>query len=99
MRAGELDPLAIAVMAEIGIALTHEPRRFEELQDGSFDLVVALSPEAHGRAEALTRTAASTLEYWPIPDPTAAEGTPEQRKAAYRAVRDQLKRQIAVRFS
>ena len=44
--AGALDPLAVEVMAEIGIALGHHPRRFEDLQDGCFDLVMTLSPEA-----------------------------------------------------
>ena len=48
--AGAPDPLAIEAMAEIGIALTHRPRRFEDLQDDCFDLIVALSPEAERRA-------------------------------------------------
>jgi hypothetical protein len=38
------------------------------------------------------------MEYWPTPDPTATEGNREQRLDAYRAVRDQLTRQIRERF-
>src|SRR6267154_1563198 len=38
------------------------------------------------------------LEDWPTPDPTAIEGTREQRLDAYRAVRDQLTQNIKSRF-
>jgi protein-tyrosine-phosphatase len=100
VQAGALDPLAVEVMAEIGIALAaHCPRRFEDLEDGGFDLVVALSPEAQCRALDWGRTFATQIEYWRTADPTAVEGTPEQRRAAYRAVRDTLRHQIAARFA
>ena len=99
VEAGALDPLVVEVMAEIGIAMeAHRPRRFEDLQDGSFDLVVALSPEAEARARDLGRSTATQIEYWRTSDPTGGEGTPTQRLAAYRAVRDTLRRQIAARF-
>jgi len=99
VEAGALDPLAVAAMAEIGIAMAeHRPRCFEDLQDGSFDLVVALSREARARALELGRKSATEIEFWQVMDPTGVEGTPEQRRAAYRAVRDTLGRQIAARF-
>ena len=66
---------------------------FEELEDWeglNFDLIVTLSPEAHHKALELTRTLAADVEYWPTADPTAVEGSREQRLDAYRAVRDQL---------
>lgn len=98
-RVGELDPLAIEVMDELGIEIgKHKPKRFEDLEDASFDLIVTLSPEAHHKAMELTRTMAVEVEYWPTPDPTAVEGTREQRLAAYRAVRDALFRRIEERF-
>ncbi|HSS13112.1 MAG TPA: arsenate reductase ArsC [Rhizomicrobium sp.] len=99
VKAGELDPLAVEVMGEIGLEIAkHKPRRFEDLEDGSFDLVVTLSPEAQHKAVELTRTAATRVEYWPTLDPTAVEGSREQRLAAYRAVRDQLMRRLKQRF-
>jgi protein-tyrosine-phosphatase len=98
VEAGALDPLAVETMAEIGIALAHHPHRIEDLVDGCFDLIVALSPEAEGRAQDWCRTSATPVEHWRTADPTAVEGTPEQRRAAYRAVRDTLRRQIAARF-
>jgi protein-tyrosine-phosphatase len=98
VEAGALDPLAVEIMAEIGVGLAHRPHRFEDLQDGCFDLIVVLSREAEQRAQNWARTAAVAIEYWPTADPTLVEGSPEQRRAAYRAVRDTLQRQIALRF-
>ena len=44
VQAGELDPMAVQVMAELGITLgDHQPRSFEEFAGQDFDLVVALS--------------------------------------------------------
>ena len=100
VRAGALDPLAVEAMEEIGLKIGHHlPRRFEDLEDGSFDLVITLSPEAQHKAVELTRTAATQVEYWPTIDPTAVEGSREQRLAAYRAVRDQLAERLKQRFS
>jgi protein-tyrosine-phosphatase len=99
VRAGELDPFAEAVMAEIGIDLSkHKAQSFDELEDTSFDVVVSLSPEAHHRALELTRTMAIDVEYWPTQDPSAVTGAREQMLYAYRAVRDGLKTKILSRF-
>ena len=102
VRKGELDPFAVAVMAELGQDISgHKPTTFEELDDWeglNFDLIITLSPEAHHKALELTRTVAAEVEYWPTPDPTAIEGTREQRLDAYRGVRDQLSRRIRERF-
>jgi protein-tyrosine-phosphatase len=100
VRAGDLDPLAVAAMEEIGLEIgRHRPRRFEDLEDGSFDLVITLSPEAQHKAVEMTRTAATQVEYWATMDPTAVEGSREQRLSAYRAVRDQLLERLKRRFS
>jgi protein-tyrosine-phosphatase len=102
VRKGELDPFAVAVMAEIGVDISrHKPITFEELDDLeglNFDLIVTLSPEAHHRALELTRTSAVDIEYWPTSDPTDAEGSREQRLDAYRQVREQLLTRIRERF-
>src|SRR5215471_2304692 len=101
-RKGELDPFAVAVMAEIGLDISrHKPLSFEELDELeglNFDLIVTLAPEAHHRALELTRTSAVDVEYWPTADPKAVEGSREQRLDAYREVRDQLLARIRQRF-
>jgi len=102
VRKDELDPFAVAAMEEIGIDMgKHRPVTFEELEewDGvSFDVIITLSPEAHHRALELTRRAASQVEYWPTADPSAVEGSRDQRMDAYRQVRDQLTDHIRQRF-
>jgi protein-tyrosine-phosphatase len=102
VRKRELDPFAVAAMEEIGIDITkHRPHTFEELEDWeglNFDVIITLAPEAHHKALELTRTLAADVEYWPTPDPTAFEGSREQRLDAYRAIRDQLMARIKERF-
>src|SRR3954470_13231199 len=94
VRKGELDPFAVAVMAELGQDISkHKPMTFEELEDWeglNFDLIVTLAPEAHHKALELTHSIAADVEYWPTLDPTGIEGSREQRLDAYRTVRDQL---------
>ena len=103
VRKGELDPFAVAVMAEIGVDISrHKPitlEELEELEGLNFDLIVTLSPEAHHRALELNRTNAVDVEYWPTADPTDIEGSREQRLDAYRAVRDQLMDKLRERFA
>jgi protein-tyrosine-phosphatase len=103
VRKGELDPFAVAVMAELGQDISgHRPITFEELEDWeglNFDLIITLSPEAHHRALELTRTSAAEVEYWPTHDPSAAEGNREQKLEAYREVCDSLLSRIRKRFS
>ena len=100
LRAGEAtDPFAAAVMDEVGLDLTgHKPKRFEDLEDGSFDVVVSLTPQAQHRAVELSRGRAVDLEYWPTLDPTLETGSREQRLEAYRQVRDGLRRRLLDRF-
>ena len=100
VHAGMLDPLAIAVMDEIGIDLSHlHPKSFDTLADTSFDLIIALSPQARHKALELTRTMAVDVEYWKVPDPSAFDGSREQRLAAYRQARDTILAFLQDRFA
>src|SRR6185437_14590900 len=102
-RKGELDPFAVAVMAELGQDISsHRPMTFEELDDWeglNFDLIITLSPEAHHKALELTRTHAAEVEYWTTQDPVGAQGNREQKLDAYREVCDNLLMRIRRRFS
>jgi protein-tyrosine-phosphatase len=103
VRKGELDPFAVAAMQEVDVDISqHRPITFEELDEWeglNFDLIVTLAPEAHHRALELTRALAVDVEYWPMPDPTAGEGSREQQLDRYREVREQLEARIRERFS
>ncbi len=100
LRAGEqLDPFAAAAMEEIGVDISaHRPKTFDELEDGSFDLVVSLTPQAQHRAVEMSRGRAVDIEYWPTQDPTVETGSRAQRLEAYRQVRDGLKARLLNRF-
>lgn len=103
VKKGELDPFAVAVMAELGQDISsHKPITFDELEDWeglNFDLIITLSPEAHHKALELTRTLAAEVEYWPTLDPTRTDGSREQKLAAYREVCDSLLLRIRKRFA
>jgi protein-tyrosine-phosphatase len=96
---GEPDYLMVAAMAELGLDLAgHTPHRLEDLKPGHFDLVVSLSPEAHHRALEWTRFAKTPVEYWPTQDVSGAEGSREQKLAAYARVRDELHKRLKAHF-
>ncbi|HZF32834.1 MAG TPA: arsenate reductase ArsC [Candidatus Angelobacter sp.] len=99
VRAGVLDPFAVAVMDEIGIDISrHRVKSFDNLEDTSYDLIISLSPEAHHRALEMTRTMACEVEFWNTFDPSIIEDSREVRLDAYRTVRDTLLRRIRERF-
>jgi len=90
-----VNPLAIRVLAEIGIDITrHRSKRVDEIDPATVDTVVALCAEEVcpvflGRAKRL---------HWPLPDPAAAEGTGDERLEAFRRVRDEIARRIGGLF-
>jgi protein-tyrosine-phosphatase len=96
---GETDGFAMEVMDEIGVDLhAHHPQAFVELADTSFDLVVALAPEAHAFAREKLRAQAVDIEFWDVPEPDPRGQRREQRLDSYRAIRDDLARRVADRF-
>lgn len=71
---------------------------FEEAEEGPFELIVTLSPEAHHRALDMIPALGLAAEYWPTFDPSLAEGSRDQVLMEYRTVRDTLDKRIASRF-
>jgi protein-tyrosine-phosphatase len=99
VHAGELDAFAEAALEEIGVDLrAHRGKSFDDVDPTSFDLIVTLSPEAHHSALEFTRSASTEVEYWPIPDPSAVEGSRESRLDAYRRTRDMILARLKARF-
>jgi len=99
--AEEADPFTAEVLREDGMAPPASgPKGFDDLEETSFDLIVALTPEARDMAEKLTRASATEVEFWAIADPLASPtgGNRERRLAAYRELRNQLRRAIETRF-
>ena len=99
VHCGKQNPFAVAIMEEIGIDLSeHQPKKFADLFDTSFDLIVSLTPEAHHNAMEMTRTMALETEYWPTQDPTIITGNREQVLSAFRELREKLYQRIKLRF-
>lgn len=99
----EIDAMAAFVMDEAGEDISRQRPKglsaFAENEDGPFDLIVSLSPEAHHSALNLVPELGLSAEYWPTFDPSLAEGSREQRLMEYRSVRDGLDSRIAARFA
>jgi protein-tyrosine-phosphatase len=99
VRASDVDGSVAAALDELGVDVhRHHAKTFEDVDPSSFDLIVTLSPEAHHRALEITHGTAAEVEYWPVPDPSAVEGSREMRLDAYRRLRDQLLARLKVRF-
>jgi protein-tyrosine-phosphatase len=95
----DLDPFTAAVLEEIGCGLkSHTPKSLADLNDASFDVVVALTPEASLRAGDMARGCAVERLYWPTLDPSLSAGSREGMLDAYRAMREELKARILQRF-
>jgi arsenate reductase len=100
----EIDGFSVAVCKEIGVELSrHRSRSFEEMREwgddlGQFDLIVALSPASQRMALELTRNHHLEVEYWPVLDPTGLGESREDKLAAYRLTRDQIRQRMLDRF-
>lgn len=100
----EVDGFSVSVCAEIGVPLhLHKVRSFEEMQEwgdeiSSYDLIVALSPASQRMALELTRFHHLDVEYWPVLDPTGLGTMREEKLAAYRQTRDQIRDRMIARF-
>ena len=100
LEPSERDGFAISVLKEIGIDMTEDlPLDLEEIDIGSFDVVICLTEEAYERVKERVKGQAVSVEFWPTRDPFAnAGGSREQRLAAYRELRDDLRDKIERRF-
>ena len=99
VRASDVDGFVAAALDELDIDVhRHHAKTFEDIDPSSFDLIVTLSPEAHHHALEVTRGTAAEVEYWPVTDPSAIEGTREMRLDAYRRLREQILTRLKTRF-
>ncbi len=89
-------PEAITVLKEIGIDISrHQAKIVSDISPSEVDTVITLCAEEEcplflGNAERI---------HWGLPDPAAVEGDTEQRLAAFRETRDELKRRLCVFFA
>jgi arsenate reductase len=82
-------PLATDVMEEIGVDLSgHSSKTLADLGDRTFDVVVTVCDDAREACPYLP--AEKKNLHRSFEDPSAAEGTEEERRAVFRGVRDEL---------
>jgi len=106
----QVNPLAIKVMDEIGIDISkHRSKSVEEFRNRDIDLVVSVcessvkvicpfcsSPILGDRPEIIGETLSRAKRYLhrPFSDPSEVEGSYEEKIAAFRHTRDDIKKWI-----
>lgn len=86
-----VNPLAVAVMAEIGIDISgHASTAVDAVDPARVGTVVTLCadevcPAFLGAAHRL---------HWPLPDPAGAGGSQDERRQRFREVRDEIARRL-----
>lgn len=94
-RPSRLNPDAVRAMAEIGIDISHQRSKgIEAVPVERIDTVITLC------AEEVCPTFPRPVQrlHWPLPDPAAVKGSPEERLEAFRRVRDEIARRLRELF-
>ncbi len=95
-RPSRLNPLAVKALAEIGLDIrNHRSKSVDDIPPGEVDVVITLCAEEVcpvflGKAHRL---------HWGLPDPAGTDRTDEEQLQAFRDVRDELRRRLAVVFA
>ena len=93
MRPTKVNPRAIKVMAELGIDIRrHRAKPVEDLGDEQFDLVITVCDQAREQCPFFPGPIQKL--HVSFPDPARASGTEEEIMAAFRQVRDDLRRRL-----
>lgn len=96
VTAGELNRIAVEAMREVDIDISKNLTKkvFDFYRAGErFEYVIALCDEVHGERCPIVPGVSKRLD-WAFEDPAAAEGRYEERLAAMRTVRDQIRERI-----
>jgi arsenate reductase len=92
-KPAQVRPEAIAVMAEIGIDISgHRSKSVDEFTGQTFDFVITLCDNAYESWPVFPCKTQGLR--WSIDDPVPAAGSEEQRKVAFRRIRDELHERI-----
>jgi arsenate reductase len=88
-------PQAVAVLAEIGIDISHHrSKSVTEIPADKVELVITLCAEE----ECPVFLGSARRVHWGLPDPAAVGGTEAEQLDAFRHTRDELRRRLAVLF-
>src|SRR5258706_10989787 len=85
-------PLAIRAMQELGLDLSsHRSKTLAEVPSDPTYVITLCSSAAESCP---VFPGARLVEHWDLTDPSAASGTDEKRLAAFRRVRDEIRRRL-----
>lgn len=91
--AGYVHPLAIMAMAEVGIDISaNESKHVDQFAGDDFDVVLTVCSNAQASCPVFPGSVEAL--HWPFDDPAHATGTEEEKRAAFRAIRDQIRATI-----
>jgi arsenate reductase len=93
---GKLNPIVVEAMAEIGIDISGNKTKTVDqmIQSGQkFSLVITVCDETSAERCPVVPGAATRL-HWSFPDPSSFQGTPAEKLAFTRNVRDTIKKKI-----
>ena len=90
--AGYIHPKALEALSEIGIQHTGSSKRVDEFQGVDFDLVVPVWDSA--AEECPVWLGKGKRVHHSFPDPAKAEGTDEEVMEVFRAVRDDIEKEM-----
>ncbi len=97
-RPSVVNPIAIKVMAEIGIDISgHRSKSVDEFQGMYFDLVITTCDAARETCPVFPGKVRHL--HWSFSNPAEARGSKEEILSAFRKVRDQIKQKIQEEFS
>lgn len=92
-----VNPLAIKVMSEIGIDISHQrSKSVDEFREQQFDYVITLCDSAKQTCPVFP--GAYENIHWNLEDPAQAQGTENEKLGIFRKVRNQIKEEV-LRFS
>jgi arsenate reductase len=93
-----VNPIAIKVMAEIGIDISgHRSKSIDEFQGMNFDFVITTCDGARETCPVFPGKARHL--HWSFDDPAAVTGSENEILSAFRTVRDEIKSRIQEGFS
>lgn len=92
---GYVHPQAIEVMQELGIDISDQTSKsVDEFRHAKFDLVITVCDNAAKNCP--TWLGSGRVEHIGFPDPAAVEGTPEEKRSAFRVIRDAIRERVVV---
>jgi arsenate reductase len=94
---GKLNPIVVAAMRERGIDISrHGTRSVEQMRRSgvAYEYVITVCDETSAERCPVFPGRTKRL-HWGFPDPSALVGTPDDKLAGTRVIRDQIERRVA----